>query len=145
MLHAVFGSVPIFPVLGNHESHPANLYPPSYVPKALRMDWLYKMAQSEWSRWIPEVDLQTVKKGGYYTTLVRPGLRVIALNSNVGYYENYWLVFDDEYFKTQLQWLHDVLLAAERSGEKVHILSHVPSNRELYPKFSYNLQLIIER
>lgn len=145
MLHEVFGPVPVYPIFGNHESHPANLYPPKSVPKELRMDWLYKMAVTEWSRWIPAADLKTVPKGGYYTTLVRPGLRVLALNSNVGYYENYWLVFDDEYFKKQLQWAHDVLLEAERNGEKVHILSHVPSNRELYHKFSYNLQLIIER
>jgi sphingomyelin phosphodiesterase len=27
-----------------------------------------------------------------------------------------------------LQWLHDTLLAAERANEKVHILSHIPSN-----------------
>lgn len=120
-------------------------YAPNYVPESLSIGWLYKLAQKEWKRWIPEKDLQTVIQGGYYTTLVKPGFRVVALNSNFGYYENYWLVFDDEYFQTQLQWLHDVLLEAESKGEKVHILSHVPSNKEMYHKFSYNLQLIIER
>lgn len=30
--------------------------------------------------------------------------------------------------RTQMQWLHDTLFAAESSGENVHILGHVPPN-----------------
>lgn len=120
-------------------------YPSSAAPKNLQLKWLYKAALKEWKRWVPEADLKTVARGGYYTTLVRPGLRVVALNSNAAYLENFWLMYDDELYTEQLQWLHDVLLAAEKNGEKVHILSHVPSNAELYHKYSYNYQLIVER
>lgn len=111
----------------------------------MSQNWLYKLAQSEWKAWIPESALETVLKGGYYTVLLQPGLRVIALNSNVGYFDNYWLVYDDELFTDQLQWLHDTLLQAETNNEKVHILTHVPPHGGLYHKYSYNYNLIVER
>lgn len=49
------------------------------------------MAAREWSEWLPKESLDTISKGGYYTILVRPGFRIIALNSNVAYILN-WLV-----------------------------------------------------
>lgn len=39
-----------------------------------------------------------------------------------------WLLFGADEMIAQLQWLRDTLVAAERSGEKVHILGHVPPN-----------------
>lgn len=64
---------------------------------------------------------------GYYTTIIRPGLRLIALNNNVCSTFNWWLCYDVKSIQKQFQWLHDVLLAAEAAGEKVHILAHIPN------------------
>lgn len=41
-----------------------------------------------------------------------------------------WLLYEIHSLKEQLQWLHDTLLTAEQNNEKVHILSHVPSNTD---------------
>lgn len=39
-----------------------------------------------------------------------------------------WLWYDPKYPTNQLQWLADTLLNAEKNGEFVHILSHIPAN-----------------
>jgi len=93
----------------------------------LSTQWLYDLLANEWSRWLPESTMATIRKGGYYTTLVRPGLRVIALNNQDCYTNNWWLMYDFAFPSVQLQWLHDTLLAAESANEKVHILKHIPS------------------
>jgi hypothetical protein len=81
---------------------------------------------------LPPDALETVRRGGYYTTVVRPGLRLIALNNNVCNVFNWWILYETKSIKSQFQWLHDVLLAAEKAGEKVHILAHIPNGDEDY-------------
>lgn len=83
---------------------------------------------------LPPAALKTVVNGGYYTTLVKPGLRLIALNNNVCFVLNWWLLYEVESVRVQFQWLHDTLLAAEKDGEKVHILAHIPNGDEDYHK-----------
>lgn len=81
---------------------------------------------------LPPDTSETVREGGYYTTLIRPGLRLIALNNNVCLTFNWWIMFEVKSVQRQFQWLHDVLLDAEKAGEKVHILAHVPNGDEDY-------------
>lgn len=39
-----------------------------------------------------------------------------------------WLLYGAEEMISQLEWLRDTLVLAEKAGEKVHILGHVPPN-----------------
>lgn len=89
--------------------------------------WLYELVANEWSTWLPLETQQTILKGGFYTVSPRPGFRIVALNSNVCYIVNWWLIWDDYDPYGQLNWLVNVLLEAEQNGESVHILSHIPS------------------
>lgn len=90
--------------------------------------------------------IESFTNGGYYTTLVRPGLRIIALNNNLCYIYNFWVLYDVEQIRQQFQWLHDTLLQAEQAGEKVHILAHVPSGiDEIHEPCSREYQRVIER
>lgn len=98
----------------------------------LSVQWLYEHVAQLWQGMLPAEALETVKLGGYYTTLVRPGLRLIALNNNVCFTFNWWIVYSVKSIQAQFQWLHDVLLAAEKAGEKVHILAHIPNGNEDY-------------
>lgn len=82
----------------------------------------------QWSRWLPNDTQATILKGGYYTTLAKPGLRIIGLNSNVCYINNFYLIYDDEDPFDHLKWLVSVLEQAEADGESVHIISHVPTS-----------------
>lgn len=90
--------------------------------------------------------MNTVRAGGYYTALVRPGFRVIGLNNNDCYIYNWWVMYSRNEAQSNMQWLHDTLLAAERNNEKVHILKHLPSGGGSCHKFwSREYRRIIDR
>lgn len=146
LLDNIFTKVPIFPVIGNHESHPVNLFAPNSVPERFSTEWLYTFLADEWAQWLPESELATVRAGGYYTVLVRPGFRIITINNNDCYTFNWWLIYEPTFPRTQLQWLHDTLLAAETAGEKVHILAHVPpGDSTCFKAYSREYRRIVER
>lgn len=147
LLKSIFSGVPVYPVLGNHEAHPVNLFAPASVPAEFSSQWLYTYIAQEWSAWLPESALFTVRQGGYYTLLVRPGFRIVAINNNECYTYNWWIAYiRPEVARTQLQWLHDVLLEAERNGEKVHILGHVPpGSGGCFRVYSREYRRIVER
>jgi hypothetical protein len=90
--------------------------------------------------------IETFKYGGYYTDLIKPGLRLIALNNNPCFIYNFWALYDSKPMYIQFQWLHDTLIKAEEMGEKVHILAHIPSGLDEYAEScSREYQRIIER
>ncbi|XP_035778474.1 sphingomyelin phosphodiesterase 1-like [Anopheles albimanus] len=129
LMKHTFPGVPIYPILGNHESHPANLYAPHTVTEALRTNYLYDYIVEQWADWLPMTGRtrETLTEGGYYTVRTPYGLRIIGLNNNPCFVHNFWLFYSLDYFLPQLQWLHDTLLEAEHANERVHILAHVPS------------------
>uniref|UniRef100_A0A182JIY5 Sphingomyelin phosphodiesterase n=1 Tax=Anopheles atroparvus TaxID=41427 RepID=A0A182JIY5_ANOAO len=128
LMKRTFPGVPIYPILGNHESHPANIFAPHTVEESYRTDYLYNFIVDQWADWLPmERVRDSLTEGGYYTVLTPFGLRIIGINNNPCFVHNFWLFYSLDYFLPQLQWLHDTLLAAERANELVHILAHVPS------------------
>ncbi|XP_019868461.2 sphingomyelin phosphodiesterase-like [Aethina tumida] len=122
--------VPVYPILGNHEPNPMNQWAENISDPNLSTSWLYELVANEWSTWLPLETQQTILKGGFYTVSPRPGFRIVALNSNVCYTVNWWLIWDDYDPYGQLNWLVNVLLEAEQNGESVHILSHIPSGSQ---------------
>jgi hypothetical protein len=57
-----------------------------------------------------------------------------------------WLFYNPRDQDGQLQWLADTLLQAERNGEKVHILTHIPTGgSECLRTWSREFNKIIER
>lgn len=109
--------------------------------------WIFDLSVNEWKAWLPTETHDTILKGGFYTTLIKPGFRIIGLNSNVCYIFNWcvqlyssrlwnknnlrffgrWLFYDDFDQYGQLQWLVKILLEAEENNEVVHIISHIPN------------------
>jgi sphingomyelin phosphodiesterase len=121
--------VPFYPIIGNHEVHPVNVFAPSNITHcSISTNWLYDYLANSYATWLPESSLKTVREGGYYTVLVKAGFRVVALNNNPCYTFNWWALIYSHPLIEQLQWLHDTLLSAEKAGEKVHILAHIPMN-----------------
>lgn len=146
LLRKLFPNIPIYPVLGNHEPHPVNIITPHTIKiKRFSSAPLYKFLAKSWS-WLPKSATKTISTGGYYTVLVRPGLRVIALNNNACIQFNFWILLDSSFLTEELQWLHDTLLEAERNSEKVHILAHVPSGDvNCYTRWAREYKRIINR
>jgi hypothetical protein len=52
-------------------------------------NWLYKLSEELWSDWLPPETKETILRGGFYTVVAQPGFRIIALNSNLGYTDNW--------------------------------------------------------
>lgn len=97
------------------------------MPTEVNTRWLYESLYNDWKGSLPESTKETILKGGYYTVSPRKGFRIISLNSNDCYTDNFWLYHNGMNKIPQLQWFHDTLLAAEAANEKVHVLSHIPS------------------
>mgnify|MGYP002655320114 CR=1 FL=1 len=101
-----------------------------------------------WQRhgWLSGTAINTVRAGGYYTALVRPGWRVIGLNNNDCYIYNWWVMYSRTEIQANLQWLHNTLLAAEQANERVHILKHIPSGGgSCFKYWSREYRRIIDR
>ena len=119
----VFPGIPIFPALGNHESAPVNSFPPPYVKQVdSSISWLYDALAEEWQKWLPPSVSHTVKRGAFYSVLVRPGFRIISLNMNYCNNKNWWLLLNSTDPATELQWFIYELQSAEFSNEKVHVI-----------------------
>ncbi|EFN69910.1 Sphingomyelin phosphodiesterase [Camponotus floridanus] len=147
-IYKTFRNTPVYPILGNHESHPVNLYAPETITdRNINTQWLYNLMAHLWINfgWLPESTRSTILKGGYYTVTPKKGFRIIALNSNVCYSYNWWLWYQPKDPYDQLQWLADTLLQAEKDGEFVHILAHVPANDECQGTWKREYLKIVNR
>lgn len=110
------------------------------------MTFLYEELANEWKRWLPDDAIKTVRYGGYYTVLVRPGFRVISVNGNYCGRNNFILMINSTDPFGQLAWLIQELDNAERNGEKVHIINHVPpGGADCMKTWSHNYYDIINR
>lgn len=136
--------VSVYPAVGNHESTPVNSFPPPFVHGNRSSQWLYDTMAEEWATWLPTDALETLRRGGFYTVQVQPGLRVVSLNMNFCARENFWLMVNSTDPAGQLQWLVHILQEAENKGEKVHIIGHIPPGLCL-SSWSWNYYHIVNR
>ncbi|MEL6741322.1 MAG: metallophosphoesterase, partial [Planctomycetota bacterium] len=144
-----FPDTPVYPSLGNHESFPVNSFPPRYITEPDNsVSWLYDKLAEVWAPWLPEEAVETVRRYGYYTLLHRPGLRIVSLNMNYCNDLNFWTLVDAVDPDHHLRWLVDVLSEAERQGERVHIIGHIPPavvSADCVPVWRNNYYRVIER
>ncbi|CAG0884083.1 unnamed protein product [Darwinula stevensoni] len=144
-----FPTTPIFPVVGNHEAWPVNVFSPEYVlEEDFSTDWLYNALWANWMDWLPEDQASNVQHGAYYSVAALPGLRIITIN-NMFCYINNWFMWQDLSIPdpdNHLQWLINELQAAELADEKVWILGHIPpGDTDCLPTWSHNYRRIISR
>ncbi|KAK6631215.1 hypothetical protein RUM43_014312 [Polyplax serrata] len=141
-----FPGVPIFPALGNHEAVPVNSFPPPFVGGDWSISWLYDQLDAQWRHWLPSSVSQTVRRGAFYSVLVRPGFRIISLNMNYCNNKNWWLLLNSTDPGKELQWFIYELQSAEFNNEKVHILGHIPAGHaDCLKVWSRNYYKIINR
>ncbi|XP_025421065.1 sphingomyelin phosphodiesterase isoform X2 [Sipha flava] len=144
----MFPGIPIFPALGNHEAVPVNSFPPSSLVNKpeYAIDWLYSELDTQWRRWLPGSVSRTIKRGAFYSVLVRPGFRIISLNMNYCNNKNWWLLINSTDPVKELQWFIYELQNAEFNGEKVHVLGHIPPGHpDCLKVWSRNYYAIISR
>lgn len=141
-----FPGIPIFPALGNHESAPVNSFPSVSVPQEFAINWLYDEMDKEWRKWLPDNVSRTVRRGAFYSVLVRPGFRIISLNMNYCNNKNWWLALNSTDPVKELQWFIYELQSAEFNKEKVHVIGHIPpGHSDCLKVWSKNYYSIINR
>ncbi|XP_034251961.1 sphingomyelin phosphodiesterase-like isoform X1 [Thrips palmi] len=126
MILRAFPGVPVFPALGNHEAVPVNSFSPSTVTGRLSMSWLYDEVATQWAHWLPANQSGLVRRGAFYSVLFKPGLRVVSINTNFCNDKNWWLLLNSDDPDQELHWLVEELQKAERAGEKVLVVGHIP-------------------
>ena len=119
-------SIPIYPVIGNHEVYPNDLLASGEESIFQVYADIYK------DYFFEDQALETFSKYGYYTEKhPNTNLRIIALNclycDTINYHH---LSSNHTEAKKEFIWLEQVLREAESNGEYVYILDHFPINSE---------------
>nr|UBK24970.1 phospholipase C [Kionochaeta sp.] len=117
----------IFATAGNHEASPVNSFPPPAIGN--ESQWVYDTLASDWSQWIGTSGASSVESiGAYSVQYGSTKLRVISLNTNMYYIENFYLYEPtmEQDPAGQFAWLVSELSAAEAAGERVWIIGHMP-------------------
>ncbi|UNI18800.1 Sphingomyelin phosphodiesterase [Purpureocillium takamizusanense] len=137
----------VYGTAGNHEAQPVNSFPPSSISSDTQ--WLYNLLSQEWAPWLDQVAESDVAKFGAYSTRFPGGnLRIISINTNLYYRHNFWLYqdYDDKDPNLQIAWLVKELDAAERAGEHVYIIGHMPmGEKDALPDPSNYLDQVFKR
>ncbi|CAN6624402.1 hypothetical protein TRVA0_010S00100 [Trichomonascus vanleenenianus] len=127
------GDIPVYSVLGNHDSFPHAQTAQHKSGFADLFDFNPQLMASLWREysWLDERALNGTAKhyGGYALTTDR-GLRVISLNSNFWYrynLYNYWNLEEDPDPSGVFKFLVDELVACEAKGQRAWIVTHVPT------------------
>ncbi|KAM4522352.1 cyclic GMP-AMP phosphodiesterase SMPDL3A [Odontesthes bonariensis] len=129
-----FPNLTVFPALGNHDYWPQDQMPNS-------TNAIYKAAAELWKPWLQTEALLTLSQGGYYSQLVKPGLRLVSLNT-ILYYGPDKVTSNMTDPAGQFEWLENTLEKAAGSLERVYIIAHVPVG---YLPFGRNTTAIRER
>ncbi|KAL8276271.1 hypothetical protein RQP46_011345 [Phenoliferia psychrophenolica] len=122
---------PSYPSLGNHDVSPVNAFPRTTSNTLQDSQWVFDIAAEAWERWIgPEASQQAATHYGCYAR-VHPGtkLKIISLNTQYWYKQNFWLYDSDEPQWDPngiLSWMATELHLAEEAGQRVWIIGHMP-------------------
>ena len=83
-------------------------------------EWLYDgIAGLGWADSLEPEARDLFRQNGFYSSLVRPGLRIISLNTNFCQGENFFLFLDFSDPADQLAWLTETLWNAELAGSSI--------------------------
>ncbi|XP_037774487.1 LOW QUALITY PROTEIN: sphingomyelin phosphodiesterase-like [Penaeus monodon] len=145
MVKDSFPGIPVFPAIGNHESHPVNAFPQPYIENEFDISWLYDEISALWATWLPADVAASVTYSAFYSTLIKPGLRILSINTNYCYSFNWWLLFDDVDPAAELAWMAQELQRAEDAGEKAYVVSHTAGHRDCSKTWSHQYNRIVHR
>eukprot|EP00731_Ephydatia_muelleri_P015733 Em0009g157a len=126
------------------ESFPQSQY---YGQLPLYKEVTQQLAQY-WQKWVnfTDISMETVKRSACYSVVIpNTNLKLVSFNANYGYVANFYSYLNDvnvDYFLL-LDWLELEVDSAEKTGQKVLIIAHVPpgdtSTHSSYGEFYLNL------
>ncbi|KAJ7675218.1 sphingomyelin phosphodiesterase [Mycena rosella] len=113
------------------DTSPVNLFARSTSNTANNSQWVFDIQSAGWERWIKEsAAAQVDHDSGSYAALVSgTNLRIIAVNTQYWYEQNFWL-YDSDVVQPDpngiIAFMVDQLQAAEDAGERVWVIGHIP-------------------
>lgn len=145
------GGIPVYPVLGNHDTYPFSQVAQDSSGYFNLFTWNSDLMSKIWEEygWLNSEGAQQVREhyGGFAVTTSR-GLRIITINSNFWYswnMYNYWNTTNPD-TSGVLKFLTNELLLCEKTNQRAWIMAHVPPNtRDALPIPSIALTQIFER
>ncbi|KAG0714622.1 Acid sphingomyelinase-like phosphodiesterase 3b [Chionoecetes opilio] len=117
---AFHASIPVLPVLGNHDAYPKDDYP--VAGEEFYGKYLH---QGGWATLLPAEAQQEFVQGGYYSYKMASGVMVLVVNTNL-YYAANTLGVDVPDPCGQFAWLRSRLQSARDQQFKVIITAHAP-------------------
>lgn len=145
-------NVPIYQAIGNHEGVPMDAMPPHDMESydLHSPEWLYETLADNWKplshSMMSKTAVADMKYRGSYIVYPKPGLKLISINTVYCSEFNFFLYIDQVDPDGTLQWFIDQLLDSESKGEKVHIISHIPSGADYCLKgWAFNFYDIVNR
>ncbi|KAJ7767281.1 sphingomyelin phosphodiesterase [Mycena metata] len=128
-------SAPIFPSIGNHDSAPVNAFARTTSHTMNNSQFVFDTQSAGWERWIKaEAASQVDHISGSYSAKV-PGmdLRIISVNTQYWYKQNFWL-YDSDVIQPDpngiIAFMVEALQAAEDAGDRAWIVGHIPLGKE---------------
>ncbi|KAF9939429.1 Endopolyphosphatase [Mortierella alpina] len=126
--------LPIVPAIGNNDIYPHNIIRPG--PNSI-----LKHYAEIWTDFIPESELHTFRRGGYYASEVVPNkISVLSLNTLYFYIHN--TAVDgckkrDEAGTEHMEWLETELGSLRNRKMVAYLAGHVPPDRKSYTPTCY--------
>ncbi|EGN94903.1 hypothetical protein SERLA73DRAFT_171272 [Serpula lacrymans var. lacrymans S7.3] len=128
------GPGPVYVTLGNHDSYNMGQAAPYSMGGELaqQYDWLYDHVSALWKHqhWLPQSAVE-LARAHYAAYMVKrtDGLRIISMNTNLWYEENYFNFVNatNPDVSGMMRFLTDELQDAEDAGDRVWIIGHVIS------------------
>ncbi|AET39763.1 uncharacterized protein Ecym_4748 [Eremothecium cymbalariae DBVPG len=144
------GTVPLYSVLGNHDTFPYGQLAPEGYGFSNRFSWNAELMADLWEDygWLDKETAMYAKH--HYTGFAvntKIGLKIISLNSNVWFRKNnyaYLNASDADAFG-QLKFLVDELVESESKDQRVWVIAHIPFGTDSLPAPSNLFAEIVER
>ena len=130
---------PIYPAIGNHEKAPVDEFHGEETELLQGLADIFKP-------YLSDEAYDTFRKYGYYTQIIKDNLRIISLNCLLCDSFNFNLLYDSSQPRLMFKWLENVLSEAEKNGEIVHIMDHIPMHSTQHTlQCSARLKILIDR
>ena len=130
---------PIYPAIGNHEKAPVDEFHGDETELLQGLADIFKP-------YLTDEAYETFRKYGYYSMIVKDKLRIVSINCLLCDSMNFNLLYDFKQTKAMFTWLEGVLSEAEKNGEIVHIMNHIPmQNTQHTIQCSWRLKILMDR
>lgn len=136
-------NIPVFPIIGNHEPFPVNVYDFHNGKNQLLIDGLADV----WQDWLGADATATFKKNGFYSYYIsEKNLRIIGLHTQACNNQNWYFFEDPTDPGNMLEWLRSELQTAEDKNQTVYILGHIGAGMgSCLPEWSIRFKALIDR